>query len=311
MKTSFVNRITLVLLTNLAVVTTLGIIAWLLDVEGFLARKGVEGPFLYLMLVIATSMGFGGSLISLMLSKTMAKWLSCAKVIETPRTETEQWLRETVRRLARDAGIGTPEVAIFDSPDMNAFATGARRDRALVAVSSGLLQGMLRDEVEAVLGHEVAHVANGDMVTMSLLQGVINTFGGFIISVVSFTTRGDSDRSSDGKGSSTGASDFVTGLLLRAVVGLGANLIVAWFSRQREFRADQGGADLVSPQAMARALDRLRMQDGKPSLLPSNMQAFGIRGGVRFLALFASHPPLEERIQRLVEAGKSPLFSAN
>ncbi|WP_164011421.1 protease HtpX [Pyxidicoccus trucidator] len=311
MKWNFARCITLFLLTNLAVVATLGSIAWLLDVEGFLARKGVHGPVLYLLLIVSAVNGFVGALFTLMLSKTLAKWLSGAKVIETPRTETEQWLKETVRRLASDAGIGTPDVAVFDSPDMNAFATGARRNSALVAVSSGLLQDMPRDEVEAVLAHEVAHVANGDMVTQTLLVGVLNTTVNFIANVVHFVTRGGSNRSDDSEERSTGASSFVTQLLLHVVLGLAPSLLVAWFSRQREFRADEGGAQLVSPQAMARALDRLRTQEGKPSLLPSTLQSFGIHGGRGLLALFASHPPLEVRIQRLVDAANSPSLSLN
>lgn len=305
MKGSFGKRITLFLLTNLAVVAMLAVIAKLLGVESFLARKGV-GLNLPALLIMSAVMGFGGAIISLLLSKTMAKWSSGAKIIETPRTETEQWLVETVRRMARDAGIGMPEVAIFDSPEMNAFATGARRDSALVAVSTGLLHGMRRDEVEAVLGHEVAHVANGDMVTLTLLQGVLNTFVIFLSRVVGFVVDRFLNRSEDGEESSgTGPGYFVTSLLLQIVFGIGASMIVAWFSRRREFRADEGGAQLVNPGAMARALDRLRVQQGEPSMLPANMQAFGIRSGGGFLALFSSHPPLEERIQRLMEGGRS------
>lgn len=306
MKGSFGKRITLFVLTNLAVVAALAIIARLLGVESLLARKGV-GLNLPALLIMSAVMGFAGSIISLLLSKTIARWSSGAQVIETPRTETEQWLVETVRRLARDAGIGMPEVAIFDSPEMNAFATGARRDSALVAVSTGLLQGMRRDEAEAVLGHEVAHVANGDMVTLTLLQGVLNTFVIFLSRVVGFLIDRFLSRSEDGEESSgTGVAYFVTSLVLQIVFGIFASMIVAWFSRRREFRADEGGAQLVNPGAMARALDRLRVQQGEPSLLPSNMQAFGIRGGGGLLALFASHPPLEQRIQRLLDAGRAP-----
>lgn len=306
MKGTFTRRITLFVLTNLAVVAALAAIAKVLGVESLLARKGV-GLNLTALLIMSAVMGFAGSIISLLLSKTMAKWGSGARVIETPRTEAEQWLVETVRRLARDAGIGMPEVAIFESPEMNAFATGARRDSALVAVSTGLLHGMRRDEVEAVLGHEVAHVANGDMVTLTLLQGVLNTFVIFLSRVVGFVVDRFMNRSEDGEESSgTGPAYFVTSMLLQIVFGIGASLIVAWFSRRREFRADEGGAQLVNPGAMARALDRLRVQQGEPSLLPANMQAFGIRGGGGLLALFASHPPLEVRIQRLMDAGRSP-----
>jgi heat shock protein HtpX len=311
MKGSFAKRITLFLLTNLAVVAMLAIVGRLIGVDSLLARKGV-GLNLTGLLIMSAVMGFGGAIISLLLSKTIAKWTSGAKVIESPRTETEQWLVDTVRRLAREAGIGMPEVAIFDSPDMNAFATGARRDSALVAVSTGLLQGMRRDEVEAVLGHEVAHVANGDMVTLTLLQGVLNTFVIFLSRVVGFLIDRFLNRSEDGEESGgTGIAYFVTSLVLQIVFGIGASMIIAWYSRRREFRADEGGARLVNPGAMARALDRLRMQQGEPSALPANMQAFGIRGGGGFMALFSSHPPLEQRIQRLLESGRSASGALN
>ncbi len=300
MKGSFGKRIVLFLLTNLAVVAMLGIVGRLLGVDSMLARQG-GGLNLGSLLIMSAVMGFAGSLISLALSKKMAKWTTGARVIDTPRGEDERWLVETVHRLARTAGIGLPEVAVYDSPDMNAFATGARRDSALVAVSTGLLHGMRRDEVEAVLGHEVAHVANGDMITLTLLQGVLNTFVIFLSRVVGFVVDKFLNRSEDGEESSgMGVGYFVTSLVLQLVFGIFASMIVAWFSRRREYRADTGGAELVNPQAMASALNRLRMQQGEPSLLPSNMQAFGIRGG-GMLALFASHPPLEERIARLVD----------
>jgi heat shock protein HtpX len=299
MKGSFAKRITLFVLTNLAVVAVLAVLAKVLGVESLLARRGV-GLNLGALLIMSAVLGFAGSLISLALSKALAKWSTGAEVIQAPRNEVEQWLVTTVHRLAREAGIGMPEVAIYDSPEMNAFATGARRDHALVAVSTGLLHGMRRDEVEAVLGHEVAHVANGDMVTLSLLQGVLNTFVIFISRVVSFAVDRFLSRSEDEESSGPGMAYFVTSLVLQIVLGIGASLIVAWFSRRREYRADEGGARLVSPQAMASALNRLRMQQGEPSALPANMQAFGIRGG-GMLALFSSHPPLEERIQRLMD----------
>lgn len=300
MKRSFVGRIALFVLTNLAVVAMLAIVGRLLGVDSFLARQGT-GLNLPALLIMSAVMGFGGSIISLLLSKTMAKWSTGAQVIDSPRTESELWLVETVRRLARDAGIGMPEVAIYDSPDMNAFATGARRDSALVAVSTGLLHGMRRDEVEAVLGHEVAHVANGDMVTLTLLQGVLNTFVIFISRVVGFLVDRVLNRSEDGEESNgIGPAYFVTSLVMQLLLGIGASLIVAWFSRRREFRADDGGASLVDAGAMARALDRLRRQQDESTLLPSNMRAFGIRGG-GMLALFSTHPPLEQRIERLVD----------
>jgi heat shock protein HtpX len=299
MKGSFGKRIVLFLLTNLAVVAMLGIVGRLLGVDSMLARRG-SGLDLGALLIFSAVLGFAGSLISLALSKSIAKWTTRARVIDTPRSEEERWLVETVHRLARTAGIGLPEVAVYDSPEMNAFATGARRDSALVAVSTGLLHGMRRDEVEAVLGHEVAHVANGDMITLTLLQGVLNTFVIFLSRVVGYLVDSFLSRNEDGESSSPGLGYFVTSLVLQIVFGIGASMIVAWFSRRREYRADTGGAELVNPQAMARALDRLRMQQGEPSLLPSNMQAFGIRGS-GMMALFASHPPLEQRIARLVD----------
>jgi heat shock protein HtpX len=300
MKRSFVGRIALFVLTNLAVVGMLAIVGRLLGVDSFLARQGT-GLNLTALLIMSAVMGFGGSIISLLLSKTMAKWSTGARVIDSPRTESEQWLVQTVHRLARDAGIGAPEVAVYDSPDMNAFATGARRDSALVAVSTGLLHGMRRDEVEAVLGHEVAHVANGDMVTLTLLQGVLNTFVIFVSRVVGFVVDRFLNRSEDGEErGGTGPAYFITSLVMQLLLGIGASLIVAWFSRRREFRADDGGATLVDAGSMARALNRLRQLRDESALLPSNMQAFGIRGG-GMLALFSTHPPLEQRIQRLVD----------
>ncbi|NOJ82868.1 protease HtpX [Myxococcus xanthus] len=300
MKGSFAKRITLFVLTNLAVVAMLAIVGQLIGVENLLARRGV-GLNLPGLLIMAAVMGFGGAIFSLLISKPMAKWSTGAQVITSPRSEEERWLVETVHRLARDAGIGMPDVAIYDSPDMNAFATGARRNSALVAVSTGLLHGMKRDEVEAVLGHEVAHVANGDMVTLTLLQGVLNTFVIFLSRVVGFFVDRFLSRSEDGEESGgTGPAYFITSIVLQIVFGIGASMIVAWYSRRREFRADDGGAQLVDPGAMARALNRLRMQQGEPAMLPSNMQAFGIRGG-GMMALFSSHPPLELRIQRLMD----------
>ncbi|QDE87935.1 zinc metalloprotease HtpX [Myxococcus xanthus] len=300
MKGSFAKRITLFVLTNLAVVAMLAIVGQLIGVENLLARRGV-GLNLPGLLIMAAVMGFGGAIFSLLISKPMAKWSTGAQVITSPRSEDERWLVETVHRLARDAGIGMPDVAIYDSPDMNAFATGARRNSALVAVSTGLLHGMKRDEVEAVLGHEVAHVANGDMVTLTLLQGVLNTFVIFLSRVVGFFVDRFLSRSDDGEESSgSGPAYFITSIVLQIVFGIGASMIVAWYSRRREFRADDGGAQLVDPGAMARALNRLRMQQGEPAMLPSNMQAFGIRGG-GMMALFSSHPPLELRIQRLMD----------
>ncbi|HEU4412516.1 MAG TPA: protease HtpX [Polyangiaceae bacterium] len=300
MKGTFAKRITLFVLTNLAVVALVAVVGKLLGVERLLGRHGA-GLDLTGLLVMAAVMGFAGSLISLLLSKPMAKWSTGARVIEAPGDATERWLVETVRRLARDAGIGAPEVAVYESPEMNAFATGARRDAALVAVSTGLLEGMARDEVEAVLGHEVAHVANGDMVTLALLQGVLNTFVIFLSRVAAFAIGRLVDRSDEGESSGGGGAAYaVSSLVLQLLFGVGASLIVAWFSRRREFRADAGGAQLVDPGAMARALDRLRAEQDGPSALPASVAAFGIRGG-GVLALFSSHPPLDERIARLAD----------
>lgn len=298
MKGKYISRIALFVLTNLAVVAMLAIIAQVFGLERFLVQQGVRIN-LPGLLVTAAVIGFGGSLISLLLSKTMAKWSTGAQVIDVPRTAEEAWLVQTVQRLARNTGIGMPEVAIYESPDMNAFATGARRDNALVAVSTGLLRNMQRDEVEAVLGHEIAHVANGDMVTLTLLQGVLNTFVIFLSRVVGFLIDRFLSRSEEGEQRGPGIGYFVSSMILQIVFGILASLVVAWFSRRREYRADDGGAELVGNQAMARALDRLRMGQGEPSLLPSSMQAFGIRGG-RMMALFSSHPPLEDRIARLL-----------
>ncbi|TKC93337.1 protease HtpX [Polyangium fumosum] len=304
MKGTFITRIALFVLTNLAVVAMLAILAQLFGLERFLVQQGVRIS-LPGLLVTAALIGFGGSLISLFLSKTMAKWSTGAHVVDVPQTAEEAWLVQTVERLARDAGIGRPEVAIYDSQEMNAFATGARRNNALVAVSTGLLRNMQRSEVEAVLGHELAHVANGDMVTLTLLQGVLNTFVIFLSRVVGFLIDRFLSRSEDGEERGPGIAYFVSSIVLQIVFGILASLIVAWFSRRREFRADDGGAELVGKQAMARALNRLRMQQGEPSLLPASMQAFGIRGG-RMIALFSSHPPLEDRISRLLsEEGRA------
>ena len=239
------------------------------------------------MLIWCALFGFGGSLISLAMSKWVAKKSTGAKVIETPQNDVEAWLLETVRRQAQQLRIGTPEVAIFPSPEPNAFATGAKRNDALVAVSVGLLNTMNRDQVEAVLGHEMAHVANGDMVTLTLIQGVLNTFVLFIARIIA--SQFDRGR-------------FLIYLALQMAFGILASMVVAWFSRRREFRADAGGAQLEGSGAMASALDRLRAFHGQPSQLPENMAAFGIRGG-GLGKLLSTHPPLEERIARLQGQG--------
>jgi heat shock protein HtpX len=240
----------------------------------------------------------GGSFISLLMSKWVAKASTGAEVIEHPRNAAEQWLVETVRRQAEQAGIGMPEVAVYQAPEPNAFATGASRNNALVAVSTGLLETMDRDEVEAVLGHEVSHIANGDMVTLSLIQGVVNTFVIFLARIVGYAVdralAGDSEEEHQGPG----MGYWITSMIAELFLGFLASMIVMWFSRRREFRADAGGAALAGRQKMIAALQRLR-QMSEPSHLPPEMAAFGIRGGGGLAKLFMTHPPLEERIAAL------------
>ena len=283
------KRIFLFILTNLAVMAVLTVVLRLLGLDRAAAGQGGLGPLLAFSAVV----GFTGSIISLLISKPMAKWSTGAHVIEQPANEPEAWLVETVRRLAAKAGIGMPEVAIYDG-DANAFATGAFRNSALVAVSTGLLQSMNHEEVEAVLGHEIAHVANGDMVTLTLIQGVVNTFVVFFARIVGSIVDRAVFRSERGNG----PGYFITVMVCQIVFGIFASMIVAWFSRQREFRADAGSADyLGSPQPMVHALTRLGGLE--PGVLPKAMSGFGItdRGGV--MALFATHPPIEERIAAL------------
>jgi heat shock protein HtpX len=244
-------------------------------------------------------MGFGGSLISLAISKWMAKTSMGVRVIETPANSTEFWLVETVKKFAADAGIGMPEVGIFDTPEANAFATGMSRNSALVAVSSGLLQAMTREEAEAVIGHEIAHVANGDMVTLALIQGVVNTFVLFLSRVIGHTV----DKLVFKTERDTGPAFFITTMIAQLVLGVLASIIVMWFSRQREFRADRGGASLAGKQNMIGALERLGSLH--PAPLPEKMAAFGISGGgaAGLKRLFMTHPPLEERIAALRAVG--------
>ncbi|MBI2306616.1 MAG: protease HtpX [Rhodocyclales bacterium] len=287
------KRILLFLATNLAVMVVLGITASLLGVNKFLTANGLN---LGALLGFAALMGFGGAFISLWMSKPMAKWSTGARVIASPSTSTEFWLFQTVERLAQKAGIAMPEVAIYDG-EPNAFATGATRNSSLVAVSTGLLQNMTREEAEAVLAHEVAHVANGDMVTLTLIQGVVNTFVVFLSRVVgylvdSFLRRGDQESSGPGIGY------MVTTIVCDIVFGILASIIVMYFSRQREFRADRGAADLLgNPQPMISALRRLGSLHTEP--LPQNMASSGIAGGPAWMALFSSHPPIETRIRAL------------
>jgi heat shock protein HtpX len=289
------RRILYFLATNIAVLLVLGIVLRLLGVESYLDRTGT-GLDYWNLLVFAAVFGMGGSFISLLLSKWMALRMSGAHVISEPRGDAESWLVQTVAHHAQAAGIGMPQVAIFDSPDPNAFATGARRDAALVAVSTGLLRGMTRDEVDAVIGHEISHVANGDMVTLTLIQGVVNTFVLFLSRVVGDIV----DRAVFRKeGEGHGPAFFVISIVAQVLLGILASIVVMWFSRQREFRADAGGARLAGRQKMIAALERLKKAPGEP--LPDQMAAFGISGGVRsgFARLFTTHPPLDERIERL------------
>ncbi len=285
------KRIFLFLLTNIAVVAVLGIVTSLLGVNRFLTPNGLDLPML---LGFALVIGFGGAIISLLISKPVAKWSAGVRVINDAQNADEAWIVETVRKLATTAQIGMPEVGIFEGAP-NAFATGAFKNSSLVAVSTGLLQGMTREEVEAVIAHEVAHIANGDMVTMALIQGVMNTFVVFLSRVIgyavdSFLRRGNENSSGPGIGY------WVTTIVLDIVLGFAAAIVVAWFSRHREFRADAGAAQLMGRrQPMMNALARLGgMQPGE---LPKSVQAMGITGGMG--QLFATHPPIEERIAAL------------
>ena len=290
------KRVLLFLATNLAVVLVLSIVLSVLSSWLGLNRQGMGG-----LLLMAAVFGFGGSIISLLISKWMAKRSYGVQVIEDPRTEMEFWLVSTIRRQAQEAGIGMPEVGIYDSPEMNAFATGASRDNSLVAVSSGLLHSMSRDEAEAVLAHEVSHIANGDMVTLTLIQGVVNTFVIFFARVVagliSNFFRNDEEESSAGGG----MAYYLIVFALEMVFGILASMIVMWFSRQREFRADAGSAKLAGRDKMIAALERLR--HGHESQLDGSMMAFGINGKRSMSELFMSHPPLEQRIEALKNQG--------
>ena len=286
-------RILLFLATNVAVMVVLSIAVKVLGLEEALAAQGV-GIDLPALLVMAGIFGMGGSIISLLISKWSAKHLMGLHVIERPANTREAWLLDTVARLARDAGIGMPEVAIFDSPAPNAFATGASRDKALVAVSTGLLQRMREGEIEAVLGHEVTHVANGDMVTLALIQGVVNTFVFFLSRVIGHVI----DRMVLKNERGHGPGFWITTIVAQLVLGVLASIIVMWFSRWREFRADAGGARLAGRDKMIGALQRLGSAvDQEP--LPDQFQAFGIAGGGGLTRLFMSHPPIEERIEAL------------
>jgi len=290
-------RILLFLATNAAVLVLISVVFQVLGLEGVLAENGVDLN-LQALLVLSAVIGFGGSFISLALSKFMAKRAMGVQIIEQPRNQTETWLLETVRRQAGEAGIGMPDVGIFQAPEPNAFATGMRRNHALVAVSTGLLQAMGADEVEAVLGHEVSHVANGDMVTMGLLQGVVNTFVIFLSRVIGHTV----DRVVFKTERGYGPAYFVTSIVAQIFLSIIASTIVMWFSRRREFRADAGGANLASRQKMIGALQALQRR-AEPEDLPGEFAAFGINGAIGdgLKRLFMSHPPLKERIAALEE----------
>jgi heat shock protein HtpX len=289
-------RVLLYVATNFAIMLVLWVVIQLLGLDRALAQQGLALGPLFAMCAI---FGVGGSFISLLISKWMAKRATGARVIDQPGNDVEAWLVQTVSHHAQAAGIGMPEVAIFPSPSPNAFATGASRDKALVAVSEGLLQGMDRGEVEAVLGHEVSHVANGDMVTMALIQGVLNTFVYFLARVIGYAVdqflfRNNNDRGGIGMGY------FMVVLLAQVVLGILASIIVYWFSRRREFRADAGGARLAGRGGMISALEELKaltQQGAEP--LPASLKAFGISDGGGLTRLFMSHPPLDERIAAL------------
>jgi heat shock protein HtpX len=278
------KRIFLFLATNFAILIVLGIVLSILMPALGLDQSSYGG-----LLFMCAVFGMGGSFISLWMSKFIAKRSVGAYVIEQPRNQNETWLVETVRRQAQQAGIGMPEVAIYDSPEINAFATGANRNNALVAVSTGLLRNMSADEAEAVLGHEVSHIANGDMVTLTLIQGVLNTFVYFFARIVANVVN---------RGSDSAMAYFMTVMAFQAIFGVLASIIVMWFSRYREFRADSGGAQLAGREKMIAALERLR-NNQMDSQLNGQLVAFGISGKRAFAELFMSHPPLEKRIAAL------------
>lgn len=287
-------RILLLLGTNLAVILVASITLRLLGLDSYLTQNGINYQSL---LVFAAVIGFGGSFVSLLISKKMAIWSTRAQIIENPKTPAERWLVDTVAELAQKAGIGMPDVAIFPASQSNAFATGWNKNSALVAVSQGLLQRFDKSEIRAVLGHEIGHVANGDMVTLALIQGVVNTFVFFAARVIGSIVDRVVFRNENGHG----IGFFVVSLVAELVLGILASTIVFWFSRRREFRADVAGAELAGRSAMISALNRLRQESEVPDQMPDTLQAFGINRGARqgLSALFMTHPPLEERIAAL------------
>lgn len=291
-------RILLFLLTNVAIMAVVSILFHLLGLGTLLQERGVPLNLTHL-LVVSAFMGMTGSFISLFISKWMAKRSMGVFVIERPGNATETWLVDTVHRLAKQAGIGMPEVGIFDAHEPNAFATGASRDNALVAVSTGLMRNMSQEEVEAVLGHEISHVANGDMVTMTLLQGVVNTFVYFLATIAGYLVDRTLFRSDEEQSSGFGPAYYVTQMVAQIVLGILASMVVMWFSRWREYRADAGGANLAGRGKMVSALRALQRAHD-PVEMPTQFAAFGIRGeGNNWMELFMSHPPLEKRIAAL------------
>ncbi|EAS64337.1 protease HtpX [Photobacterium angustum] len=286
------KRIALFLLTNLAVMLVFSVVLNIVY-----AVTGMQPGSLSGLLVMAALFGFGGSLVSLMMSKSMALRSVGGVVIESPRNETEHWLMETVSRQAQQAGIGMPTVAIYDSPDINAFATGAKRDDSLVAVSTGLLHSMTRDEAEAVLAHEVSHVANGDMVTMTLMQGVVNTFVIFVSRLVAGAISGVNNSDEEGGSGGSYMTYFIVSTIMEILFGFLASILTMWYSRHREFYADAGSAKLVGREKMIAALERLKVSH-EPQL-EGSMMAFGINGKKSLSELFMTHPPLEKRIEAL------------
>lgn len=286
------KRIFLYLATNFAVVILLSVVLNLLGVNRYLMASGLN---VEMLLVFSLVVGFGGSIFSLLISKQMAKWSTGARVIEQPEGAHERWLVDTVRMLSQKAGIAMPEVAVYEG-EPNAFATGAFRDSALVAVSTGLLNSMNREETEAVLGHEISHVANGDMVTLTLIQGVVNTFVVFLARVVGYIVDRTVFRTERG----IGPGFYITVIVCEIVFGILASIIVMWFSRQREYRADAGSARLLGPNPMIRALQRLAGLQATD--LPKSISAFGINGMPSWMGLFSSHPPIEDRIRALQAA---------
>lgn len=288
------KRVLLFVGTNIAILLVLGIVLQLLGVDRILDEQGV-GINYEALLILSAVLGMGGSFISLAISKWMALKMTGAQIIKQPRNSAESWLLATVERQARQAGIDTPDVGVYQSDQMNAFATGMNRNKALVVVNTGLLNGMSQDEVEAVLGHEVSHIANGDMVTLTLVQGVVNTFVFFLARVIGVVV----DRVVFKVERGHGPGYLITVIVAQVVLGILASTIVLWFSRQREFRADAGGAQLAGREKMINALRRL--QAGHPEPLPEQLAAFGISGNVRkqMGRLFMTHPPLEERIAAL------------